>query len=80
MTPPTERHYRGRMLGYIFMILALVVLLPLVLFLLRGRAPRGRGKDGFAATMERKNPAADEPTPDVTTPRDREGDSRIPPA
>lgn len=68
------------MLGYIFMVLAIVVLLPLVLFALRGRGPRPQGKDGYAPGMERRNPAADEPTPDVDTPRDREGDSRIPPA
>ncbi|MBA4138284.1 MAG: hypothetical protein C0518_13305 [Opitutus sp.] len=69
------------MLGYIFMILAVVVLLPLVLFLLgRGRGPRPSGKDGFAPVSERRQPAADEPTPGVDTPRDPDGRSAVPPA
>jgi hypothetical protein len=69
------------MLGYVFMILAVVVLLPLVLFLLgRGRGPRPHGKDGYTGASERTQPAADEPTPDVTTPRDPEGRPRVPPA
>lgn len=69
------------MLGYVFMILALVVFLPLVFFLLsRRRGPRPQGKDGYVAASERSAPAADEPTPDVNTPRDPEGQPRVPPA
>lgn len=63
------------------MILAVVVLLPLVLFFLgRGRGPRPRGQDGFVPASERTEPAADEPTPDADTPRDRDGRSAVPPA
>jgi hypothetical protein len=69
------------MLGYLFLVLAIVILLPLVFFSLgRGRGLRPQGKDGYRGHIERKNPAADEPTPDVNTPRDQEGDSRVPPA
>lgn len=70
------------MLGYLFAVLAIVILMPLVFALMaRGRGPRPSGKSGRADhPVERTSPAADEPTPDVNTPKDREGRSRVPPA
>lgn len=70
------------MLGYVFAILVLVILLPLVFALsARGRGPRPSGKSGRAShPVERTEPAADEPTPDVNQPKDSEGRSRVPPA
>jgi hypothetical protein len=70
------------MLGYVFAILVLVILLPLVFALAaRGRGPRPSGKSGQAGhPVQRDEPAADEPTPDVDQPKDRDGHSRVPPA
>lgn len=71
------------MLGYLIMFLAVVVLLPLIfLFMGRGRGPRPSGQTNVGAhpPVQRDQPAADEPTPSVATPRDRDGRSRVPPA
>lgn len=70
------------MFGYLFAVLAIVILMPLVFALMaRGRGPRPSGKSGRAGhPVERTDPSADEPTPDAKTPKDAEGRSRVPPA
>lgn len=70
------------MLGYLFAVLAIAILMSVVFALVaRGRGPRPSGKSGHADhPVERTMPSADEPTPDVKTPKDAEGRSRVPPA
>mgnify|MGYP001351527689 CR=1 FL=1 len=83
MARTLQAAYHSRMFGYLLMALAVVILLPLIFFLMgRGRGPRPQGKTKVGAhpPVARSEPAADEPTPDVSTPRDRDGESRVPPA
>lgn len=70
------------MLGYLFAVLAIVILLPVVFAVIaRGRGPRPSGRSGRADhPVERTKPAADEPTPDVEQPKDPDGRPHVPPA
>lgn len=62
------------------MFIAVLVFVPLALFFLRrGRGPRPQGTTGPVVPVGPTQPAADQPTPDVRTPRERDGSNRVPP-
>jgi len=63
LSKPRGAVYVGRSMGYLYVIIAAIILIPIIFWLSRRAGPAGEGEKPIGKPVMVAEPAADEPTP-----------------